>query len=81
MHYLDGSRGGSRLLELFEARLSLGGLQLLELFEVQLLLCVGAEAQMNHVLYISYLLLVMHVIFPFMISRRTVEETGQTQLV
>ena len=36
---------------------------------------------MNRVLYISYLLLVTHVIFLFMISWRTVEETGQTQLV
>ena len=63
VHYLDASRGGSWLLELFEVRLSLGGLQLLELFEVRLSLCVGAEVRMNHVLYISYLLLVVHVIF------------------
>ena len=42
---------------------SKGGLQLLELFEVRLSLCVGAEARMNCVLYISYLLLVTHVIF------------------
>ena len=63
MHYLDASKGGSRLLELFKVRLSLGSLQLLELFEVRLSLCVGAEARMNRVLYISYLLLVTHVIF------------------
>ena len=42
---------------------SKGSLQLLELFEVRLLLCVGAEAQMNCVLYIGYLLFITHVIF------------------
>ena len=43
--------------------ISKGGLQLLELFGVRLSLCVGAEARMNHALYIGYLLLVTHVIF------------------
>ena len=62
MHYLDASKGNLQLLELFEVRLLLGDLQLLELFEVRLSLCVGAEARMNRVLYISYLLLVTHVV-------------------
>ena len=42
---------------------SKGGLQLLELFEVRRSLCAGAEARMNRVLYISYLLFVTLVIF------------------
>ena len=49
VYYLDASKGGSQLLELFEVRLSL---------------CAGTEVRMNRVLYIGYICyLLSHVIF------------------